>query len=88
VATTTTSRALGWRANAAQANSFEALPLFVAAVLAAHQLGADPAWRDGLAWLFVALRIVYIGLYLADKASARSAVWALALLVNLAIFFV
>ena len=30
------------RANAAQANSFEALPFFIGAVLIAHQLGANP----------------------------------------------
>ncbi|HAJ12866.1 MAG: MAPEG family protein [Hydrogenophaga sp.] len=84
------ARQTGWRAraNAAQANSFEALPLFMAAVIVAHQLGANQVRLDLMAFLFVVLRMVYILLYLADLASARSAVWALALLVNLAIFFV
>ena len=84
------ARQTDWRAraNAAQANSFEALPLFMAAVIVAHQLGAHQVRLDLLAFLFVVLRLVYILLYLADLASARSAVWALALLVNLAIFFV
>jgi len=54
----------------------------------AHQLGANQVRLDLMAFLFVVLRMVYILLYLADLASARSAVWALALLVNLAIFFV
>ena len=34
------------RANAAQANSFEALPFFIGAVVIAHQLGADQNWLD------------------------------------------
>src|SRR3954463_6159477 len=49
------SRLTDWRAraNAAQANSFEALPLFIAAVLVAHQLGAPQVQVDILAVLFV-----------------------------------
>ena len=40
------------RANAAQANSFEALPLFIAAVLAAQQAGASQGYVDALAVFF------------------------------------
>ena len=76
------------RANAAQANSFEALPLFIGAVIIAHQLGVQQTRLDLLAFLFVALRLVYILLYVADQATARSIVWALALAVNIAILFV
>lgn len=75
------------RANAAQANTFEALPFFFAAVIIAHQLQAGQTSLDILALLFVVLRIAYIMMYVADLASARSAVWALGLLVNLAILF-
>ena len=75
------------RANAAQANTFEALPFFFAAVIIAHQLQASQARLDILAVLFVVLRMAYIGLYISDKASARSIVWALALFTNIAIFF-
>lgn len=75
------------RANAAQANSFEALPFFIGAVLIAHQLHAPQHWIDLLAVLFVLLRGAYIALYVADKAAARSMVWALSMLVNVAIFF-
>ena len=75
------------RANAAQANTFEALPFFFAAVIIAHQLQASQARLDILAVLFVVLRMVYIGLYVSDKASARSIVWALALFTNIAILF-
>lgn len=76
------------RANAAQANSFEALPLFMGAVIIAHQLGTHQTRLDLLAFLFVVLRLVYIMLYVADLATPRSIVWALALLVNIAILFV
>ena len=75
------------RANAAQANSFEALPFFIGAVLIAHQLGMQQPRLDVLAFVFVLLRVVYILLYLADQANARSAVWTLALGVNVAILF-
>ncbi len=76
------------RANAAQANSFEALPLFMAAVIIAHQLGAHQARVDILAFMFVVLRILYIMMYVSDMATARSAVWATALLVNIGILFI
>ena len=80
----------GWRARglAAQANSFEGLPLFFAAVLAAQQWGADPARVGQLALAYVLLRCIYIVLYLRGLGTARSVVWLLALLANLAIFFV
>lgn len=76
------------RANAAQANSFEALPFFIGAVVIAHQLGAQQTWLDLLALLFVLLRGFYILMYVADMATARSCVWAAAFFVNVAILFV
>ena len=83
------ARQTGWRAraNAAQANSFEALPFFIGAVVIAHQLGAQQTGLDILAFVFVVLRVVYIFLYLGGQAMARSAVWIVALLVNIAILF-
>jgi uncharacterized MAPEG superfamily protein len=79
---------LAARANAAQHNSFEALPLFIAGVLVAQQQGAAQATVDALALAFVAVRVVYIGLYLADRQAARSGVWLLGVLVCGALFFV
>lgn len=73
------------RANNAQANTFEALPFYFAAVILAHQLQASQALLNALALAFVLLRAVYVYCYVADKAAVRSAVWALALLVNIAI---
>ena len=79
----------GWRAraNAAQANGFEALPLFVAAVLAAQQMQAPQGRVDALAMAFIATRIVYIGLYVANQASLRSLAWAIGLACCVGLFF-
>ena len=75
------------RANAAQANTFEALPFFFAAVIIAHQLQARQTLVDILAFAFVVLRIAYIMMYVADMAKTRSAIWIAALLVNVWILF-
>ena len=75
------------RANAAQANTFEALPFFFAAVIIAHQLQARQSVVDILAFAFVVLRIAYIMMYVADMAKTRSAIWITALLVNVCILF-
>lgn len=80
----------GWqaRANAAQLNSFEALPIFIAGVLIAERLQA-PAWRiDSLALLFLASRIGYIAAYITDHANLRSALWAVGLGASIALFFI
>ena len=83
-------RQTGWqaRANAAQANSFEALPFFIGAVIIAHQLRAGQTLLDMLALLYVMLRVFYILMYVSDMPTVRSAVWAGAFLVNIAILFV
>lgn len=84
------ARQTGWhaRANAAQANSFEALPFFIGAVVIAHQLGAPQTRLDVLALAFVVLRAVYIALYVAGLPAVRSLVWTAALLVNVGILFI
>jgi uncharacterized MAPEG superfamily protein len=76
------------RANAAQANSFEALPFFIGAVIIAHQVGAPRGLVDILAVMFVTLRVIYIAMYVGGLPTVRSAIWALALLVNVAILLV
>jgi len=75
------------RANAAQANTFESLPFFFAAVLIAHHLQALQTQLDILAFVFVVLRMAYVLMYVADMAKTRSSLWAMALLVNIAILF-
>ena len=79
----------GWqaRANAAQQNSFEALPIFIAGVLIAQQLQAPQTRVDNVALLFVAARIGYIGAYLANLAALRSTLWVAGLAACIALFF-
>jgi uncharacterized MAPEG superfamily protein len=77
----------GWRAraNAAQANTFEALPFFFAAVIIAHQLGAGQTKLDLLCLSWFMLRIFYIITYVGDMATARTGLWVGALFVNVLI---
>lgn len=75
------------RANAAQANSFEALPLFIAGVLIAQQTLARQSLVDALAVAFVGLRVLYIAMYVGDRQAARSVVWFLAFGVSIALVF-
>lgn len=63
------------RAHAAHLNSFEAFPLFAAAVLVAQTVGAPQGRIDLLALSFIGLRLIYGLVYLADWASLRSLVW-------------
>lgn len=80
----------GWqaRANAAQANSWEALPVFMAGLFVAGQHQAAQGTVDALAMAFIAARLAFIGLYVADKASLRSLVWAVGMAASVALFFV
>lgn len=84
------ARQIDWRAraNAAQANSFEALPFFMGAVIIAHQLGAHQARLDILAFLFVVVRMMYIMMYVSGMAKVRSVVWKLGFALNIGILFV
>ncbi len=75
------------RANAAQANSFEALPLFIAAVLSAIQMGAPAFWVDALAAAFIGMRVLYIAAYLSDRDLLRTFFWLLAVACCVALFF-
>ncbi|HKX12689.1 MAG TPA: MAPEG family protein [bacterium] len=79
----------GWgrRALAAHQNAFEAFAPFAAAVLVAHAAGADPVWSARLALLFIAARIVYTCLYLANQASLRSTVWMIGTLCTAGLFY-
>jgi uncharacterized MAPEG superfamily protein len=78
---------LAARLNAAQQNSWEALAIFGPAVVAAHWMGAPQGRVDLLALVFVAARVVYVGVYAADTAALRSLVWFAGLASSLALFF-
>ena len=73
-------------ADAAQANCWEALPFFAAAVIVSHLLGVIGWLPNTLAALFILLRIAYVWLYVTARQRQRSLVWSLAFLVNIAIF--
>ena len=80
----------GWqaRAHAAQLNSFEVLPLFIAGVLVAQNHHATQHIVDALAAAFIVVRIGFICAYVFDRASLRSALWTLGLVCSIAMFFV
>jgi uncharacterized MAPEG superfamily protein len=74
------------RANAAQANLFESLPLFFAAVIIASINHAPQARIDILALGFVAARSAYLICYIANWPTTRSIVWLLGLICVVTIF--
>ncbi|MFI0545672.1 MAG: MAPEG family protein [Brachymonas sp.] len=74
------------RANAAQMNTYEALPFFFTAVLLAHYLNAPQGTLDLLCMVWLILRSAYVMLYVADQAALRSTVWAAAVGLNVWIF--
>ena len=80
----------GWRAraNAAQLNGFEILPIFIAGVLIAERTRASAPVVDGLAVAFIVTRIAYIAVYLANQAALRSLLWGIGLACCIALFFV
>lgn len=76
----------GARLNAAQQNAWEALTVFAVAVFVAHLAGADPEKSSIAAGVFVATRLLHPILYVADLATARSAVFMVGLGCNLWLF--
>lgn len=76
------------RAYAAQQNSWEALAVFAAAVFTAHLAGADPEGTSAtLAMAWVAARVGYGVMYIADVPAARTAVFLLGWLCALGLFY-
>ena len=67
------------RLQRAQANLFETLPLFAAAVLIAHAAGREGALTLWGSYVYLAARVVYLPLYAAGIAVFRSLVWAVSL---------
>lgn len=67
----------GWRgrANAAQANTFEALPFFYAVLLFAHFSDVEPSKIQWYAAIWLLLRLGYILAYIKDLATLRSLLW-------------
>lgn len=67
------------RARAAEQNSYETLPLFLAAAVLALVYFVPLSVVSVLVWLYVLLRVLYGLAYIANWAFFRSAVWALGL---------
>ena len=63
------------RALWAEQNSFEILPGYIAAIVVAHTTGANQAYIDLLAILFISSRALYALCYLMNWATLRSIVW-------------
>ena len=76
------------RAHWAHLNSLEAFPPFAAAVLVAHLARGPQSTIDYLALAFIALRVAYGFLYMADQATLRSVAWLLATLCWVAMYFI
>lgn len=75
------------RANAAQANLFESLPFFFAAVIIASISNAPQARIDILAVGFVLARIAYLICYVANWPTTRSIVWLIGIICVVSLFF-
>ncbi len=74
------------RADAAQANSFEAFPLFAAGVVIAVLQHVPIDTIDLIAVIFVVARIAYIACYVADLPRLRSTAWGIGFACCVALF--
>ena len=63
------------RAHAAQQNSWEALAVYTAALVAGVAAGVDHGTIATVAAVFLIARIAYLACYLADLPTLRSLVW-------------
>jgi uncharacterized MAPEG superfamily protein len=78
--------ALRQRALGAHINGIETFPFFAFSVLLAEFRHVPQQSVDLLALSFVALRLIFVAVYLAGWGWTRTAVWNLGFLANLAIF--
>lgn len=77
-----------FRAARAHANLLENLPAFLLLTVAAVVLGANPRWTGYAAWAFAIARVLHTACYYADKRPARSAMFGLGALAQLAMLVV
>lgn len=70
---------LAARANAVQQNSFESLPLFIAAILMAEYMVVSQHLIMMLGIAYIVLRIIYAICYLANISTLRSIIWFLSM---------
>ena len=75
------------RANAAQKNSYESLPIFLVAVVVAMLFFVPQGVINKLAWLYVLIRIAYCAAYITNLALFRSILWLLSLACSFMLFY-
>ncbi len=75
------------RALGAHQNGFEVFPFFAASVILAEMRHVPQGTLNLLAVAFVAIRVIYVILYLVNQPRARSTAWSIGFTCNLAIFF-
>lgn len=76
------------RAYAAHLNAWEALAVFAPAVIVAHLGAPNSTVAPILCLVWVAARLLHGVLYISNIAAARSAMFGVALLCAMALFFV
>lgn len=67
--------AVGWRAERALANMYEALPVFMALSLLLMIGGTPSELATQGAWIFFVARVLYVPAYLAGIFGVRSLIW-------------
>lgn len=75
------------RANAAQKNGYETLPIFLVAVLVAMLFFVPQSIINTLAWLYVLIRIGYNVAYITNLSMFRSVLWVLSIICCLMLFY-
>lgn len=74
------------RANAAQANCFEAFPLYAVGVLLALLFKVDTDLVQMWTGIFVVARAAYVACYLMDKDKLRSLAWLVGVISTVALY--
>lgn len=74
------------RAAWAEANTYEALPGFIAAILVSMLMQADAGRTGTLAVIFILARLAHTVCYVMDQASMRTLVWAVGFLCTIWLF--
>ncbi|SUD92181.1 MAPEG family protein [Psychrobacter phenylpyruvicus] len=75
------------RAHAAQQNSFESLPIFLASVIVAMLFFVPQIVVNYLAVMYVALRLIYAIAYIVNLPTLRSIIWALSMACCFMLFY-
>ena len=81
------SSGLAARANAVQQNSFESLPLFIAAILMAEYMVVSQKLVMLFGIAYIVLRILYGICYLINWSTLRSIIWLLSMLCPITLLY-